>query len=123
MARRRPSIITTTAGDSFFQLLMNPNYSYLTSNGIVGSVEGEGINSPRDRALVILSSKAVAFAMMMLHLVGPPLPPPLVAALQHSIPDQLHLPGPHPLLSTLEDSSFTSDPCDGNVWNVISVIV
>ena len=91
---------------------------------LLESVEGEGWDSPRNCALFVLRSRAVAVAVMVSHLAGPPLPPLLVAALQHFIPDQLlHLTGPHPLLSTLEDSSFTSDPCDGNVWNVISVIV
>ena len=87
------------------------------------TVEGEGQHSPRSRALVVLSSRAVAVTVIVLQLVGPPLPPPLVTALQYLIPDQLHLAGPRPLLATLGDSSFTSDPCDGNVWNVISVIV
>ena len=54
------------------------------------TVEGEGQHSPRSRALVVLSSRAVAVTVIVLQLVGPPLPPPLVTALQYLIPDQLH---------------------------------
>ena len=53
------------------------------------SLEGEGQHLPWNCGLIVVGSRAVAAAVMVLDLAGPPAPPPLVAALQHPLPDYL----------------------------------
>ena len=54
------------------------------------SLEGERQHLPWNCALIVVGSRAVAAGEMVLDLAGPPATPPLVAALQHPIPDYLN---------------------------------